>query len=339
VDLQLIWFVLIALFWAGFFVLEGFDFGVGMLHWFVGKNDTERRVALNTVGPFWDGNEVWLIVAGAGLFAAFPGWYATMFSALYLPLLLILIALIIRGTAFEYRGKGKSQRWRSVWSFGMVTCSGLIPLLLGVGVGDLLAGLPIDNTQEFTGTFWDLLTPYGLLTGVTLVVLCLAHGATFLALKTTDDIRARSQRLATGFTFGSIVLAIVWVIYTNVLAPQFSLLAAFLQGLAAVSLLVAVAALRADRDGYAFAATATAMGAAIFSFFATLYPNVMVSTISAANNLTVANTASGDYALRVMTVVAVVMFPIVLLYQGWTYYTFRQRVATPPHADEPVAVH
>jgi cytochrome bd ubiquinol oxidase subunit II len=332
--LQLTWFVIISVLWAGFFVLEGFDFGVGMLHQFVGRNDTERRVAINTIGPFWDGNEVWLIVGGAGLFAAFPGWYATMFSALYLPLLLILVVLMIRGTAFEYRGKGHSQKWRNWWSWGLVISSAGIPLLLGVGVGDLLAGLPIDQNAEYTGNFFQLLTPYGLLTGITLTVLSLAHGATFLALKTTGDVRERSHKLAMTFTIASIVLALAWVAYTHVVSANNTALALVLQIIAAAALIAAVGSLRAKRDGMAFASTAVAIGAAVFSFFASLYPNVMVSSTNAAYNLTVENTASGDYALKIMTIVAVIMFPIVLLYQGWTYYSFRKRVTTPPEAAE-----
>src|SRR5277367_1652103 len=179
-QLHTIWFVIIAIFWVGFFVLEGFDFGVGVLHTIVGKTDLERRVALNTIGPWWDGNEVWLIVAGAGMFAAFPLWYATMFSALYLALLLVLFALMARGVAFEFKGKRESERWRSTWQWCTTLGSLLIPLLLGVGLGDLLVGLPINSNQEFTGDFFDLLTPYGLFTGVTLLALCLLHGATFL---------------------------------------------------------------------------------------------------------------------------------------------------------------
>src|SRR5947209_18970293 len=178
--LDKLWFILIAVLWSGFFVLEGFDFGVGMLHSVVGKTDTERRVAINTIGPFWDGNEVWLITAAAAIFAAFPALYATMFSALYLALVLVLVALMGRGVAFEYRGKGVSPRWRDTWDRVLTIGSFLIPLLLGVALGDLLHGLPIDKSGAFTGNFFDLLTPYGLWTGLTLLGLCLLHGATFL---------------------------------------------------------------------------------------------------------------------------------------------------------------
>src|ERR1700760_936865 len=214
--LHTIWFIIIALFWVGFFVLEGFDFGVGALHMFIGRNDTERRVAINTIGPWWDGNEVWLIVAGASMFAAFPGWSATMFSALYLALVLLLLALFARGVSFEYRGKRESQRWRNGWSWALTVGSILIPLLVGVALGDLLHGLPINAAHEFTGNFFSLLTGYGLMTGVTLLALCLLHGATFLALRTTGELRDRAH--AAGRVIGAvaIVVNVAWCIWTLV---------------------------------------------------------------------------------------------------------------------------
>ncbi len=192
--LHTLWFVILAILWVGFFVLEGFDFGVGALHALLGRTDTERRVAINTIGPWWDGNEVWLVVAGAGTFAAFPAWYATMFSALYLALLLVLVALMARGVAFEFRGKSDDPRWRTTWTWCLTLGSLLIPLLIGVGLGDLLNGLPIDSHHNFTGNFFNLLTPYGLWTGVTLLGLCLLHGATFLKLRTTGELRGTRGR-------------------------------------------------------------------------------------------------------------------------------------------------
>ena len=188
------WFIVIAVLWTGFFVLEGFDFGVGMLHGVVGRDEAGRRAAINTIGPLWDGNEVWLIVAGAAMFAAFPGWYATMFSGLYLALVLLLAALIVRGVSFEYRGKRDAARWRRTWDVLLTVGSVLAPLLIGIALGDLLHGLPIDSSQDYTGSFWDLLQPYGVFTGITLVLICLLHGATFLCLKTTGDMRERSGR-------------------------------------------------------------------------------------------------------------------------------------------------
>src|SRR5580704_10069303 len=216
--LHTLWFIVLAVVWVGFFVLEGFDFGVGVLHTIVGRTEIERRVALNTIGPFWDGNEVWLIVAGAGTFAAFPGWYATMFSALYLALLLVLVALIARGVAFEFRGKSADPRWRATWTWCTTVGSLLIPLLLGVGLGDLLHGLPIDSSHEYTGNFFDLLTPYGLWTGVTLLGLCLLHGATFLALRTTDEVRERTRTVARPLGWVAIALVVGWVIWTRSVA-------------------------------------------------------------------------------------------------------------------------
>ena len=190
------WYIIIAILWTGFFILEGFDFGVGMLHSVIGTDEAGRRAAINTIGPLWDGNEVWLIVAGAAMFAAFPGWYATMFSAYNLALVLLLASLIVRGVAFEYRGKRDAARWRRTWDVLLTVGSLLAPLLIGVALAGLLHGLPINSAQNYTGSFWDLLQPYALFTGVTLVLVCLLHGATFLCLKTTGDMRERSWQVA-----------------------------------------------------------------------------------------------------------------------------------------------
>ncbi|HEY1509289.1 MAG TPA: cytochrome d ubiquinol oxidase subunit II [Solirubrobacteraceae bacterium] len=337
-QLHTIWFVIIAIFWVGFFVLEGFDFGVGMLHTVVSKTEIERRVALNTIGPFWDGNEVWLVVAGAGTFAAFPGWYATMFSALYLALLLTLAALIARGVAFEFKGKSENLRWRRTWQSCTTFGSLLIPLLLGVGLGDLLVGLPIDKNHDFTGNFFSLLTPYGLWTGLTLVGLCLLHGATFLKLKTTDHVRERASTLARPLGWAAIALVIGHVIWTRVIAGGADVPEP-VQILAVIAVVFAARlATSKEHDGGAFAASAIAIAATVGSIFIDLYPNVMISSTNAAYNLTVSNSASGSYALKVMTVAAVLFSPLVLLYQGWTYHVFRARVKTPAaQADLPAA--
>src|SRR5215469_12069960 len=201
------WFILIAVLWTGFFALEGFDLGVGMLHDIVGRDEAGRRTVVNTIGPLWDGNEVWLIVAGAAIFAAFPGWYATMFSALYLAVVLLLIALIARGLTFEYQRKFDDPRWRSFWRWGMTIGSAAIPFLIGVALGDLLHGLPINSQHEYTGSFWTLLTPFGLWTGLTLTVLSLLMGATYLTLKTTGDIHARAQRAASGIGAVAVIVS------------------------------------------------------------------------------------------------------------------------------------
>ncbi|MFL5824523.1 MAG: cytochrome d ubiquinol oxidase subunit II [Solirubrobacteraceae bacterium] len=333
-QLHTIWFIIIVIFWLGFFVLEGFDFGVGMLHRFVGRSDGGQRVAINTIGPWWDGNEVWLIVAGASLFAAFPGWYATMFSALYLALVLVLVALMARGVSFEFRGKRDGARWRAGWSWAMTIGSALIPLLIGVGLGDLLVGLPINQQHEFTGNFADLLTGYGLMTGVTLLMLCLMHGATFLALRTTDEIRERAR--AAGRLIGPVAILanVAWVVWTLVVigrgtVPQTT------QIFGVVAIIFATALIRTDNDGWAFVASAVAIAAAIGQIFISLYPNVMVSSTNPAYNLTVSNTASGHYALVVMTIVALLIFPIVLLYQGWSFRVFRRRVVAPSAPESP----
>jgi cytochrome bd ubiquinol oxidase subunit II len=326
--LHTLWFVILAILWVGFFVLEGFDFGVGALHALLGRTDTERRVAINTIGPWWDGNEVWLIVAGAGTFAAFPAWYATMFSALYLALLLVLVALMARGVAFEFRGKGDDPRWRTVWTWSLTLGSLLIPLLIGVGLGDLLNGLPIDSKHNFTGSFFNLLTPYGLWTGVTLLGLCLLHGATFLKLRTTGELRERARAAARPLGWVATALVLGFVAWTLTLNSATDVPGP-VQVLAVIAVVFAARLASSDHDGWAFTASAVAVAASVGSIFIDLYPRVMVSSTDAAYNLTVNNAASGHYALVVMSIVTVLFLPLVLLYQGWSFYVFRARVTAP----------
>jgi cytochrome d ubiquinol oxidase subunit II len=326
--LHTLWFVILAILWVGFFVLEGFDFGVGALHTLLGRTDTERRVAINTIGPWWDGNEVWLIVAGAGTFAAFPAWYATMFSALYLALLLVLLALMARGVAFEFRGKSDDPRWRATWTWCLTFGSLLIPLLVGVGLGDLLNGLPIDSRHEFTGNFFNLLTPYGLWTGVTLLGLCLLHGATFLKLRTTGELRERAGGAARPLGWAAIALVVGFVAWTLSL-DSVTDVPGPVQALAVIAAVFAARLAGSDHDGWAFTASAVAIAATVGSLFIDLYPRVMVSSTNAAYNLTVNNAASGHYALVVMSIVTVLFLPLVLLYQGWSFYVFRARVRAP----------
>ena len=322
--LHTLWFVVIVFFWTGFFVLEGFDFGVGVLHVVVGRNSEERAEALESIGPFWDGNEVWLIVAGAATFAAFPGWYATMFSSLYLALLLVLAALMARGVALEFRSKLDDPRWRRAWTWATVGGSALVPLLVGVGLGDLLAGLPINSSHEFTGDFFDLLTPYGLWTGLTLLLLSLLHGATFLMLKTTGELRERSATAARRLVWPAAFAMLAFVIWTRAIAgPHFP---SPLIAVAAIAVLAAPYLISTQQAGWAFATSAAGMATAVVSIFVALYPNVMVSSTNAAYNLTVSNSSSAKYALTVMTVVAVLFMPLVLLYQGWSYHVFRARI-------------
>jgi cytochrome bd-type quinol oxidase subunit 2 len=320
------WFILIAVLWTGFFILEGFDFGVGMLHSAVGRNDAERRAALNTIGPLWDGNEVWLIVAGASMFAAFPGWYATMFSAFNLALVLLLTALIARGLSFEYRGKRDSPHWRRTWDWLLTVSSVLAPLIIGVALGDLLNGLPINSAQNYTGSFWDLFQPYGVFTGVTLVLICALHGATFLSLKTTGDMHERSRHLARRIAPFATAAVVGFAIWTHV-AHSDTFFLNPIELLAILAVLAACWLVYDERDGFSFAATTVTIASCIVAIFVGLYSNVMVSSTSAANNLTAYNTASPAYPLKVMSVVAVVLLPVVLIYQAWTYYVFRRRVS------------
>jgi cytochrome bd ubiquinol oxidase subunit II len=320
------WFIVIAILWMGFFVLEGFDFGVGMLHSPIGGDDVGRRAAINTIGPLWDGNEVWLIVAGAAMFAAFPGWYATMFSGLYLAMVLLLASLIIRGVAFEYRGKRDAVRWRRTWDVLLTVGSLLAPFLIGVALGDLLQGLPINASQNYTGSFWDLLQPYGVFTGVTLVMICLLHGATFFGLRTTGAMRERSGQVArrvAPFTGAFVAAFIIW---THVIANRGFFLNV-IELLAILAVLAAVLLVYEHRDGFAFTATTVTIAACILTIFVDLYPNVMVSSTNKAYSLTVHNTASGAYSLKAMTVVVIILMPLVLLYQAWTYYVFRKRIS------------
>lgn len=327
--LDTLWFVLIAVLWAGFFVLEGFDFGVGVLHTFVGHSESERQAAIHTIGPFWDGNEVWLIVAGAAIFAAFPAWYATMFSGLYLALVLILAALMGRGVAFEYRTKSPSPEWRSRWTWVLTVCSALIPLLLGVGLGDLLHGLPINKNGDFTGNFFNLLTPYGLFTGITLLALCLLDGAAFLSIKTTDAVRARSHSLAQMLSLIALALGVVWGIWTQA-AYGHNVWGVILVAVLILASAAAAWFVRGGGEGRAFGAVVVAMASALAALFVDLYPNVMVSTTSSKFDLTVSSTAAGHYALQVMSVVALIFLPVVLIYQAWNYYVFRKRVSAAP---------
>jgi cytochrome bd ubiquinol oxidase subunit II len=319
------WFVLITILWTGFFVLEGFDMGVGMLHRFVGKDDAGQRTVINTIGPLWDGNEVWLIVAGAAMFAAFPGWYATMFSGLYLALVLLLAALIVRGVSFEYRGKGTSERWRDSWSWLLIIGSLLAPFLIGLALGDLLNGLPIGANHEYTGSFWDLFTAYGVFAGITLVALCLLQGAIFIGLKTTGDVRFRAGKTARRVAPVTALITLAFVGWTHVTAGGGGFLNP-VEFLAMLAIIAAWALVSAHHEGWAFTANTVAIAIVIITLFVDLYPHVMVSSTNRAYSLTVYNSASPPYSLKVTTVAALVLLPFVLAYQAWTYYVFRRRI-------------
>jgi cytochrome bd ubiquinol oxidase subunit II len=323
-ELTTVWFSLIAILWAGYFLLEGFDFGVGMLLPVLGRDDRERRLLINTIGPVWDGNEVWLLVAGGATFAAFPEWYATLFSGFYLPLLLILVALILRGVAFEYRGKRDDATWKRRWDW-CITGGSLVPAVLwGVAFGNIIRGVRLDASHEYVGGFFALLNPYALLGGLTTLALFLLHGAVFLALKTDGEIRQRAGALAAWLAFPAIAVAGGFLLWTSL--AHNDLAGALLSVAAAAALIGATLAARFRREGWAFLATGATIVLATFALFVTLFPNVMPSSIDPAYSLTVHNASSTAYTLKVMTWVAVAFTPIVLAYQGWTYWVFRKRL-------------
>ena len=328
-ELTTVWFILIAVLWTGYFVLEGFDFGVGMLMPVLGRGEhgeARKRVMLNTIGPVWDGNEVWLLTAGGATFAAFPHWYATMFSGLYLPLLIILVALIIRALGFDYRGKVDDPTWRKRWDMAILIGSALPALLWGVALTNVVMGLPINADKEYTGNLFTLLNPVGLLGGLTTVALFLTHGAIFIALKTEGDVRHDARRLAVKVGAGAAVLAVALLVTINVSTGSAGSWIASV--VAAVALLAGLFAAFRDREGWAFIGTFVAIAAAVATLFLALFPDVMPSTTNAAWSLTTTNASSTAYTLTIMTWVAAVFTPIVLLYTSWTYWTFRKRIGT-----------
>ncbi len=326
-DLPVVWFVLIALLWTGYLVLEGFDFGVGMLLRPFSRNDTERRVMINTIGPVWDGNEVWLLVAGGATFAAFPEWYATMFSGFYIPLLLILLALIIRGVAFEWRGKINDDAWRNRWDWVITIGSWVPAVLFGVAFANLARGVPIDADKQFVGNLFDLLSPFALLGGVVTASVFLMHGAIFIALKTDGEIRERAGALAARLALPVTVIAGGWVVWLQV-AYSGKAWTWIPLLVAAVSLVGVIAAARQRLEGRAFALSAVAIIATVTLLFGSMYPDVMPSSLDPAYSLTISNASSTDYTLGIMTWVAAFLTPLVLGYQGWTYWVFRKRLTT-----------
>ncbi len=328
-DLNTLWFILIAVLWIGFFFLEGFDFGVGMLLPFLGKDDAKRRVIINTIGPHWDGNEVWLLTAGGATFAAFPQWYATMFSGFYLALFLMLVGLIIRVVGFEFRSKVTNPKWRSTWDWAIFTGSFLPALLIGVAFSNLAAGTPIDAKMMFTGDLFTLLNPYGLLGGLTAVSVFLLHGAIFLSLKTSDEMqesaRAAARKLWLPAVIISLLLAVATFFYTDFIQHLGLNPGAVPLG-ALVTLLLVRLFLERKMEGWAFAMTGLQLILTQSTFFMILFPRVMISSTNPAFSLTIYNASSSPYTLQVMTIVALIFVPVVLIYQGYTYWVFRKRL-------------
>lgn len=331
-ELTTVWFALIAILWIGYFTLEGFDFGVGMLLPRLATNEKERRVLYNTVGPVWDGNEVWVLVAGGATFAAFPEWYATLFSGFYLPLLMILVALIVRNLAFEYRHKRDSAAWKAGWDRALVFGSWLPAVLWGVAFANIVAGVPIDAEKEFTGNLFTLLNPLGLLGGLVTASLFATHGAIFVALKTDGEIRHRARAMAARIGVLAAVLAVVFMIWIQVDTGSVASSVAFVA--AALCLVGALLFNQVGREGWAFVGTFATIALAVGGLFLALFPDVMPSTTDAAFSLTTTNAAATAYTLKVMTWVAVIFTPIVLMYQTWTYWIFRKRI-TVAHIPDP----
>ncbi|QES07192.1 cytochrome d ubiquinol oxidase subunit II [Streptomyces venezuelae] len=325
-ELHDVWFVLIAVLWIGYFFLEGFDFGIGVLTKVLARGRPEKRVLINTIGPVWDGNEVWLLTAGGATFAAFPEWYATLFSGFYLPLLIILVCLIVRGVAFEYRVKRPEENWQRNWEEAIFWTSLIPAFLWGVAFGNIVRGVKIDGNMEYVGTFWDLLNPYAILGGLVTLTLFTFHGAVFASLKTVGDIRARARALALKLGLVTAVLALLFLVWTQLdSGDSWSFMAMVI---AVVALVGAIGAIRVGREGWSFALSGITIAAAVAMLFLALFPNVMPSSLNAEWSLTVTNASSSPYTLKIMTWCAAIATPLVLLYQSWTYWVFRKRIGT-----------
>ncbi|WP_353809794.1 cytochrome d ubiquinol oxidase subunit II [Agromyces sp. SYSU T00194] len=333
-DLATLWFWIVAALFVGYFVLDGFDFGVGMSLPFLGKDDTDRRVLINTIGPVWDLNETWVIVAGAALFAAFPEWYATLFSGFYLALLLILLALIARGVSFEYRHQRPEAEWKRRFDWMIIVGSAVPALLWGVAFANIVQGVPLDEGHNYTGTLIDLLNPYALLGGLTTLLLFFTHGVVFVSLKTDGDIRERARRLAVRSGAITIVVAATFLVWTGLAFGG-----GWFWGLAAVAALCLIGSWLMNArgaEGWSFSLMAVTIGTAVLALFSALFPDVMPASNDPANSLTIANASSTDYTLTVMSWTALIFLPLVLAYQGWTYWIFRKRL-TREHI--PAAAH
>ncbi len=334
-DLNTLWFILIAVLYIGFFVLEGFDFGVGILLPFLSRDadaaavDRKRRVIINTIGPHWDGNEVWLLTAGGATFAAFPNWYATLFSGFYLALFLLLLALIVRGVAFEFRSKDENPRWRKLWDWCIFLGSAVPALLLGVAFGNLVRGVPIDAEMNYAGTFFTLLNPYALLAGVTTLLTMTFYGAIFLNLKTDGELREKAHTMAWKLWLPVVVLMLIFLVATYLATDILQRLGVdpgVVPLVGMVALLLSGYFIRKERQGWALVMTALTIAFALITAFMIMFPRVMISSLDPAYSLTIYSASSSPYTLRVMTIVALTFVPIVLAYQAWSYWVFRKRL-------------
>ncbi|WP_338540991.1 cytochrome d ubiquinol oxidase subunit II [Paenibacillus tundrae] len=335
-SLSELWFLLIAVLFVGFFFLEGFDFGVGMSSGIIAKTDRERRTLINSIGPFWDGNEVWLITAGGAMFAAFPHWYATLFSGFYLPLVVVLLALIGRGVAFEFRSKVKRQQWRKTWDVIIVVSSALLPFLFGVVFATLMKGLPIDGEMQLRAGFLDIVNPYTVVGGLSVTLLCLVHGLLFVSLRTVGDLRERALHTARQLMLPLAAMLAIYAVMTYLMTDIFTVRGWALWImviLGAGALALANYFVRQKREGWAFGMTGAVIAISFASVFIGLFPRVMISSLGAAFDLTVYNASSGGYSLKVMTIVACTLLPFVLGYQIWSYYVFRKRLNEQHHLE------
>lgn len=329
-DLNILWFILIGVLYIGYFILEGFDLGVGILLPFLGKDDHKRRIIINTIGPHWDGNEVWLITAGGATFAAFPDWYATLFSGFYLPLFLILLALIVRGVAFEFRSKDDDPHWRSLWDWAIFVGSLIPALLWGVAFTNFIKGVPIDQTMTYVGGFWNLLNPYALLGGLVSLSGFILHGALFLNLKIAGNLGEAALNTAKKVWIPAIVVLALFVIATYFFTDVLNKLGVNpgpIPIFAPITLLLVGYFIKIKRSGWAFVMTGLSILLATSTIFIILFPRVLVSSLNPEFSLTIYNTASSPYTLTVMAIVALIFLPIVLGYQVWAYWVFRKRVS------------
>lgn len=336
-ELSELWFLLIGVLWVGFIFLEGFDFGVGMSTKFLAKNETEKRVLINTIGPHWDANEVWLLTAGGAMFAAFPHWYATLFSGYYLPFVLLLLALIARGVAFEFRGKHHAAKWKTTWDWSIFLGSFIPPFLVGVLFSGLIKGLPINENMNMHATFFgDMVNLFTLVGGIAFVLLSYLHGLMFITMKTNGQLRARAREQALKIYWVTGAVIVLFVVLTGIFTDAYANRGAIIIPMYAVAVLLYLALYKTVKDkkeGFSFTLTGLILVLVTASFFIALFPNVMISTTDVANNITIYEAASGAYSLKVMTIVALTMVPVVLAYTIWSYYIFRKRVTHKEHLE------